>query len=221
VQDAFNLGWKLAHALRGAPDTLLETYQAERLPIARGVLASTSTRHREYRRDFGQAVGTLISGTETFADPSQMSITYRGSSLAHDVDDSTSIRAGDRAPDATCSRASSGDPVRLFDLFHGPHFTLLVFGDQPTPPLPIGGYDGALRTFAIARPGARLADDEHTLFDIAGDAHRAYGVSSSALILVRPDGYVGLTSGTIAPEPLIDYLKSVIGLQRSARTERA
>src|SRR5262249_27842844 len=34
VQDAYNLGWKLALALRGAPDSLLDTYQAERLPVA-------------------------------------------------------------------------------------------------------------------------------------------------------------------------------------------
>src|SRR5207249_1037310 len=39
IQDAYNLGWKLAHVVQGAPDSLLETYQAERLPIAQAVLA--------------------------------------------------------------------------------------------------------------------------------------------------------------------------------------
>ena len=38
VQDAYNLGWKLAHVLRGGPDSLLDTYEAERLPIAAAVL---------------------------------------------------------------------------------------------------------------------------------------------------------------------------------------
>ena len=34
VQDAYNLGWKLAYVLRGGPDSLLDTYQSERLPIS-------------------------------------------------------------------------------------------------------------------------------------------------------------------------------------------
>jgi 2-polyprenyl-6-methoxyphenol hydroxylase-like FAD-dependent oxidoreductase len=68
-QDAYNLGWKLAQVLGSAPDSLLDSYQAERLPIAQGVLATTSTRHREFmRRDFGQAISNLVSGEEVFAD---------------------------------------------------------------------------------------------------------------------------------------------------------
>jgi 2-polyprenyl-6-methoxyphenol hydroxylase-like FAD-dependent oxidoreductase len=35
LQDAYNLGWKLSHVLRGAPESLLDTYEAERLPVAR------------------------------------------------------------------------------------------------------------------------------------------------------------------------------------------
>jgi 2-polyprenyl-6-methoxyphenol hydroxylase-like FAD-dependent oxidoreductase len=38
VQDAYNLGWKLAHVARGGPDALLDTYEAERLPVAAAVL---------------------------------------------------------------------------------------------------------------------------------------------------------------------------------------
>ena len=42
VQDAFNLGWKLAGQIRGwAPETLLDTYQAERHPVAEAVLDNT------------------------------------------------------------------------------------------------------------------------------------------------------------------------------------
>src|SRR5579859_2693966 len=146
VQDVYNLGWKLAHVLSGAPDALLDTYQAERLPVAEGVLVSTSTRHREFRRDFNEAVTTLISGKETFADPSQLSLTYRGSGLARDLDNAAGIRAGDRAPDVICARSSSGEAVRLFDLFRGSHFTLLVFGNQPIFPLP-AVYENALRVY--------------------------------------------------------------------------
>jgi 2-polyprenyl-6-methoxyphenol hydroxylase-like FAD-dependent oxidoreductase len=210
VQDAYNLGWKLAQVLHGAPDTLLDTYQAERLPVAEGVLATTSTRHREYRRDFSQAVKTLLSGKETFADPSQLSITYRGSRLSRDLDDKTGIRAGDRAPDAPCVRARSDEQVRLFDLFQGTHFTLLAFGDQPVPQLP-AAYQCSLRAYTVTCAGNATATAHDTLIDIDGDAYRAYGISGNALILVRPDGYIGLTGGSIGQEPIIDYLRNVTG----------
>src|SRR5258708_5910784 len=210
VQDAYNLGWKLAQVLHGAPDTLLDTYQAERLPVAEGVLATTSTRHREYQRDFSQAVKTLLSGKETFADPSQLSITYRGRSLARDLDGTTSIPAGDRAPDASCVRAGSDEQVRLFDLFHGTHFTLLTFGDQSAPQLP-AAYHDCLRAYTVTRAGNMTAISDHTLVDSDGHAYRAYGITGDALILVRPDGYIGLTGGMIDREPIIDYLRNVTG----------
>jgi 2-polyprenyl-6-methoxyphenol hydroxylase-like FAD-dependent oxidoreductase len=210
VQDAYNLGWKLAQRLNGAPDALLDTYQAERLPVAEGVLTTTSIRHRAYRRDFSQAVTTLIAGKETFADPSQLSITYRGGRLSCDLDDTTGIRAGDRAPDAACVRAQSGEQVRLFDLFRGTHFTLLVFGDQPVPHLP-AVYDGSLHKYTIAPPDSTVALAEQTLVDSDGQAHRAYGISANALILVRPDGYIGLTGASPGQEPIINYLRDVIG----------
>src|SRR5260221_14063536 len=38
VQDAYNLGWKLAMVLKGAPASLLDTYQEERMPVAAAVL---------------------------------------------------------------------------------------------------------------------------------------------------------------------------------------
>jgi 2-polyprenyl-6-methoxyphenol hydroxylase-like FAD-dependent oxidoreductase len=210
VQDAYNLGWKLAQRLNGAPDALLDTYQAERLPVAEGVLTTTSIRHRAYRRDFSQAVATLIAGKESFADPSQLSITYRGGRLSCDLDDTTGIRAGDRAPDAACVRAQSGEQVRLFDLFRGTHFTLLVFGDQPMPHLP-AVYDGSLHTYTIAPPDSPVALAEQTLVDSDGQAHRAYGISANALILVRPDGYIGLTGASPGQEPIINYLRDAIG----------
>ena len=217
VDEPDHLGWKLAQVLGGAPDSLLDTYQAERLPVAAGVLASSSLRHREFERDFNQALGTLFAGKETFADPTQLSLTYRGSSLARDLDDATGIRAGDRAPDVTCVRAGSGEQVRLYDLFRGPHFTLLVFGDQPTFPLPTVS-ENALRVYTIARRENTGENANHTLVESEGQASRAYGIRGDALILIRPDGYIGLTGGTISQEPLIDYLREVIGWHEFAET---
>ncbi|QBD80431.1 3-(3-hydroxyphenyl)propionate hydroxylase [Ktedonosporobacter rubrisoli] len=218
IMDAYNLGWKLAHVLYGAPDALLETYQAERLPIAQAVLASTTVRHKTWlHHDTGnsdvsaniQAVSKLLASKDPSADTTQLSITYRGGPLAYDLDETTGIRAGDRAPDAPCIHAASSRKVRLFELFRGPHWTLLIFGDSPVPQLP-AILQGFLRTYTIIHPGtARVG--EHILVDVDGYAHHFYGISGDALILIRPDGYVGLTAGKVDQEPLLNYLFMILG----------
>lgn len=46
IQDAYNLGWKLGLVINGAPETLLDTYETERLPVGRKVLQKTDVNHR-------------------------------------------------------------------------------------------------------------------------------------------------------------------------------
>ncbi|MFG3100432.1 FAD-dependent monooxygenase [Streptomyces sp. NPDC048182] len=113
VQDAYNLGWKLGAVLRdGAPEALLDSYEAERRPNARRMLELSTAVHRgEARR--GKATRQLGLG-------------YRESPLTAEnrtAPDGT-LRAGDRAPDATVAG------VRLFDAFRGPHWTLLALGTE-------------------------------------------------------------------------------------------
>ncbi|MGW6478539.1 FAD-dependent oxidoreductase [Streptomyces sp. NPDC055059] len=112
VQDAYNLGWKLGAVLRdGAPDSLVETYEEERRPVAAHMLGiSTGVYRGEIRR--GEATRQLGLG-------------YRESTLAVDTRTTAGpVRAGDRAPDATV------DGVRLFGTFRGPQWTLLTVGSD-------------------------------------------------------------------------------------------
>lgn len=216
IQDAYNLGWKLDYILCGAPDALLDTYQAERLPVAQDDLAAGGIATGV------KTVTNALLNRETSAEQkpapvipnavilTQLGITYRGSPLARDLDDTTGIRAGDRAPDAPCVYATSGEKVRLFDLFRGTHFTLLVFSEQPMPPLPDVS-NGSLHTYTVTRPGSTTAISDHILVDSEEHASHAYGITGDALILVRPDGYIGLTGGSIDPQPIIDYLRDVTG----------
>ncbi len=111
-------------------------------------------------------------------------------------------QAGDRAPDARLSDAA-GATVRLFDLFRGPHFTLLAFGGAALPGLG-SQYGEAVRGYRIARPGAASGG---ALIDVNGEAHRIYG---EGLILVRPDGYVGYT-GPDGGAGLRSYLARFFG----------
>ncbi|GAA4240868.1 FAD-dependent monooxygenase [Actinomadura meridiana] len=206
VQDAYNLGWKLAAALSGAPGALLDTYEAERLPVAANVLGVSTRLHRRNFR-------APASDEEEDGGPDifQLRLNYRAGPLAeHGRATPSGLRAGDRAPDARC-QDSTGRPVRLFDLFRGPHFTLLVLGpgDTATGPGFAERYGASVHAHLISRPdGASRGDD---IVDHGGQVERLYGFDPTAelLVLVRPDGYLGIV--TERPEQVHDYLRQVRG----------
>jgi hypothetical protein len=121
VQDAYNLGWKLAVG----DDALLETYEAERLPVAADVLGISTVLHQ---RGVDRDDDAMRRDDRSLR---QLSLSYRDGPLAREHRSSPgSVQAGDRAPDAPL--ASGG---RIFDLLRGPHQTLLAFdwpGELPT-----------------------------------------------------------------------------------------
>jgi hypothetical protein len=146
VQDAYNLGWKLGQVLRhGAPEALLDTYEEERLPVVAQMLGLSTRIHR----------GEAKRGAATM----QLGLGYRGGPLASGR--AGALEAGDRAPDGPLP-----DGRRLFDLFRGPHFTLLAVGTDAEVPVPAGAWTHVHRM----------------------EAYEPYG---KGLFLVRPDGYVG------------------------------
>jgi 2-polyprenyl-6-methoxyphenol hydroxylase-like FAD-dependent oxidoreductase len=112
VQDAYNLGWKLAHVARGGPDSLLDTYEAERLPIAAAVLGLSKRLHQKRSVKRGDATN-------------QLALHYRTGPLSSGVTLGT-LHPGDRMPDARLD-----DGSRLFDHLRGPHATELVTPDGP------------------------------------------------------------------------------------------
>ncbi len=183
VQDAYNLGWKLGHVIRhGAPDALLDSYQAERLPVAAGLLEFVVQMHRDW-------LGKAKDKEEPRkGEHMQLSLNYRGGPLS--VDERPALgegvtRAGDRAPDARLTNAA-GEVVRLFDILRGPQFTLLAVGDVALPAFG-AQYGNALRAQRVV---GRHAGAPGALLDGEGHVYRTYG---EGLILVRPDGYLGYT----------------------------
>ena len=211
IGDAYNLGWKLAAVLHGAPESLLDSYHAERFPVAQAVLASTTKYYEQYTRsNSGNAQNLINVALGKDAGLTQLGITYRGSPLARDLNDATDIRAGDRAPDSPFLVSSTGQRGRLFELFRGTHFTLLTFVDQPTPQLP-DRYKDIVHAYSITRGVNIPTPSEHTLLDIDGYASHFYGIRRDAVILVRPDGYIGLTGASAEAPPIMDYLHDVLG----------
>jgi 2-polyprenyl-6-methoxyphenol hydroxylase-like FAD-dependent oxidoreductase len=169
VQDGYNLGWKLAD---GDP-ALLDTYETERRRIAQEVLELSTRIMRKHTEGAPDA-------HERGAEVSQLGLTYRTAPASAGI-----VAAGDRAPDAPLQTAD-GRPVRLFELFRGPHSTTLAFGE----PAPAGPHSWTIVPVGQEAPGA--------LVDVDGHAYAAYGATAGTVVRIRPDGYVGAFEGALA-----------------------
>src|SRR6185369_16367869 len=125
---------------KGASPALLESYEAERRPVAANVITLSNARLK-------QLFEQKATPTRRDASTLQLDVGYRGSALARDDRDETApLRAGDRAPDATQLTTADGER-RLFDLTRGGRLTLLDFGGVPR------AYPNGLRTFrVVGRP---------------------------------------------------------------------
>ncbi|TCO60965.1 FAD-dependent oxidoreductase [Actinocrispum wychmicini] len=147
VQDAYNLGWKLAAVLAGAPADLLDSYEQERLPVAAHVLGLSDRLLAEAMSNGGDP-----SIIQRGKDERQLGITYRGGPLAVDERaEPGAVHAGDRAPNAPV-----GDDRSMFDVFRGPQFTVLGFGTDTgtsvSDPEAFRIYDVTPGTFVLVRP---------------------------------------------------------------------
>jgi hypothetical protein len=121
---------------------------------------------------------------------------------------------GDRAPDVPGLRRNGVEfPVRLFDLFRGPHHTLLLYGTAPAGLLEaIRGRCGShVRVYQIIAPEAAgpAAETCPTLVDAGGNFRRVYAAAESTAYLIRPDGYVGFRTDSLRPDSLDEYLERI------------
>lgn len=173
VQDAYNLGWKLGQVLAGAPAELLDTYEAERRPVAARVLGLSTAL---YANMGDKPLAATARGDEE----RQLTLSYRGGPLAPAAPQpGARVAAGDRAPDAPYVDAT-GHRGTLFDVFRGPQFTLVAIGTQAVEGL------AAVRwpSTGAGLVTVALPDADNAAF------RRIYGVEGDAQVLVRPDGYV-------------------------------
>lgn len=206
IQDAYNLGWKIAHVLGGAPEALLDTYEEERLPIAAGILSLSSKLISERLKG-----GVPSEGRST--DTLQLELNYPSSALNDGPRRSdASVNPGDRAPDSL-GQAADGSAARFFDLFRGHHLTALAFGPQSRKAAEVLAerFLRVLRSFAVLTADAPDAGlDATSVIDHEGHAHRGYGIDGDTLLIVRPDGYVGLRVTDPDQARAVDYLGRVL-----------
>ena len=190
LQDAVNLGWKLALVASGqAPSALLDTYQAERGPIADGVLAFThaivrtfaqGSPRRRWLRDRLLPLAAAVPAAERYymTRLAQLSHSYRGGPLARTTADGRRdrVRAGDRVPG-------------VLDHLRSPGYTLLIMtageqdaGAAQAAVAQMSGFDGLVHPVVVQNERRR------------------------ELLLVRPDGHLACRARIDRPDIPERYL---------------
>ena len=175
VQDAVNLGWKLAQVVkRISPDSLLDTYHTERHPVAARVLQNTMAQIALRRQDDRtKALSEIVSEFLGMDEPrSRLAGTMSGLDVQYDVGEGHPL-LGRRMPDLDLVTADG--PVRVFTLLHAARPVLLNLGEP-------GGVDITPWADRVRSIDAKYAGSWE--LPVIG------GVPGPTSVLIRPDGYV-------------------------------
>jgi len=175
VQDAVNLGWKLAQVVGGSsPDSLLDTYQDERHPVVARVLQHTIALGTLQRQDERmKALVDVVSELANLDEPRKRLVGIRsGLDIHYDLGEGHPL-LGRRMPDLDLVTANG--PLRVFELLHGARPLLLDLA-QP------GDFDVAPWADRVQLIAASYNGDWE--LPVLG------AVSAPTAVLIRPDGYV-------------------------------
>ncbi|KAJ7093880.1 FAD binding domain-containing protein [Mycena belliarum] len=216
VQDAANLGWKLALVQKGlAPATLLDTYSEERLRVIAQMLKLTTELYSKTVGNIASHEPADTSGWKRGEDLGMLGVNYCGSSIlieegavasasAYSKTSGNRVQAAYRAPDAPgLVRAGTGDAsTALFAVFSVSVHTVLLFGGDAASRAPLVGVlarlpADAVRAVLIVPQGQTAGDDAERFSEVfddrEGHAYSGYGLTPGelAVVVVRPDGVVG------------------------------
>jgi 2-polyprenyl-6-methoxyphenol hydroxylase-like FAD-dependent oxidoreductase len=175
VQDAVNLGWKLAQVVKkSSPESLLDTYQAERHPIAALVLRNTMAQVALARTDDRtNALREITSELLSMDEPrKRYGAMMSGLDIHYDLGEGHPL-LGRRMPDLDLDTANG--PLRVFTLLHGARPVLLNLGEP-------GSFD-------ITQWADRIQLIDATYAGV-WELPVLGAVSAPTAILIRPDGYV-------------------------------
>jgi 2-polyprenyl-6-methoxyphenol hydroxylase-like FAD-dependent oxidoreductase len=209
MQDAFNLGWKLALAVRGVPgtDALLDSYHAERHPIAARVirdstlLTNVGTVHGKLKQKLRDSALRLGGGLapvqhKLAAETSETDLGYRGSPAVAGRG-SDRLHPGDAAPDV------SG--TRLRELLHDAmgHAILHFPGRSASSTVrPLA----RVRNILVSPTKTTDGTFDAVLHDHSGAIADRYGMQAGGVVAIRPDGYIGFLGRLRDTSAVTDYL---------------
>ena len=225
MQDAFNLGWKLASVVNGESDErILDTYEAERRPIGEMVTEGAMSTH-EIVMGFGIPVAeryplTQEPGWEEHSIHLVSGLSHHYRDVAETPDGLTPLdgpRPGERAPDALLALEPQ---KRLYDVCRHPWFTVVAVtgtGQDEAETIAAAGraraelerrHPGRARFVLITDGGDETGFDfDHRSTDETGELAERYAVgSASRLIVVRPDLFVGVQVALGDANRVADYL---------------
>ncbi len=175
VQDAVNLGWKLAQVVNGtSPPSLLDTYQDERHPVAARALQHTMAQGVLQRPDERiRALGDLVTELAVMDEPRRrVAGLISGLDIHYDLGDGHPL-LGRRMPDLDLMTADG--PLRLFELLHEARPLLLNLGEP-------GAFDITPWTDRVQLVDAEYLDQWE--LPVLGE------VPAPTAVVIRPDGYV-------------------------------
>jgi 2-polyprenyl-6-methoxyphenol hydroxylase-like FAD-dependent oxidoreductase len=217
LQDAYNLAWKLALVIHGHAElAFLDSYEEERMPVARWLLDTTDRAFRLVvsenwvvgflRTKILARIAAFAMSQEriqktAFRLVSQTGIRYRKSALSKSMQglphDAPS--AGDRFPWLRLKFQEKGSLEDLFQKLDDTHFNLMVFG-QPSLPDVLLEFGDLLRIYSI--PVDPVNDEELARVRIP----------QPSFYLVRPDGHVGLCGVRLEAAALKRYVSERLHL---------
>lgn len=180
VQDAVNLGWKLAQVVKGtSPESLLDTYHAERHPVGARVLRHTMAHSALDRGDERtQAMRETMADLLRMAEPrKRYGAMMSGLDIHYDLGEGHRL-LGRRMPDLDLVTANG--PTRVFTLLQGARPVLLIFGTSFGQP---GGFEIGPWSDRVQRIDAEYAG--------TWELPTLGVVAAPTAVLVRPDGHVG------------------------------
>jgi 3-(3-hydroxy-phenyl)propionate hydroxylase len=175
VQDAVNLGWKLAQVIKGtSPDRLLDTYHAERHPAGARVLRTTMAQVALLREDARTlAAREIVGDLLTMEEPrTRIAGMMSGLDIRYELGPGHPL-LGRRMPDLEV--VTTGGPRRVFSFLHGARPVLLNVG--PPPALDMAPWSDRVQYVEATYAGIWE-------LPVLG------GVAAPAAVLIRPDGYV-------------------------------
>lgn len=221
LQDAYNLGWKLALVTkRSADPALLDSYEAERIPVAQRLLKTTDRTFSLivseswwagfFRSKIMAKVVAFVMRFEkarklAFRTVSQIGIRYRNSPLSETLAGlpDGAPRAGDRFPWLRLKLQPDGPIEDLFAKLVDTHFNLILIG-QARPVSGLPDFGGLLRVHSVL-------EDSINEIELA----RAR-IPKPSFYLLRPDGHVGLAGTHLDSAAIARYFSERVRLSGNA-----